>query len=80
MFHLEPTPLSLNKINIASQAFLLVLFRRILMKIEKCNSHLWFLSRCRKQQLTPKFINIKCISHSSAARKALAIAKTSWMT
>ena len=79
MFHLEPTPISLKVIDCASQAKLRVFYRRILIKLEKCSSHLWFITSCKNKNLTPNFINIKCLSRSPAALKATSIAKTTWL-
>src|SRR5436189_1168781 len=79
MFHQVPTTESLNIIKSASEANLVVFYRRILLKLTYTNNHLWFNKQCKKFKVFPNYINIKCNNTSKPAIDAIKTAKQQWL-
>uniref|UniRef100_A0A8D8YVM4 Reverse transcriptase domain-containing protein n=2 Tax=Cacopsylla melanoneura TaxID=428564 RepID=A0A8D8YVM4_9HEMI len=69
----------LNIIKNSDNVKLLSMFRKYSVKFVKANNHLWFLSRVRKEGVTPKFVKIYTKSTSRSAQKAIEAAKKIWI-
>lgn len=71
--------MDLRFIKDASRAKLIHLFKKYLIKRKVLNLHIWFLRSCLKENLTPKFINIKTSINNTATKKMIALAQKIWI-
>lgn len=79
MFHQVPCTNSVNLIKNASEAKLVLFYKRTLIKINKCNNHLWFLTMCIKHNLVPKHMKIICKNNSKEAQYAVDKTYKIWL-
>ena len=63
----------------ASQAKLVRLYKTNLIARKNLLLKVWFLQRCLVLKVTPKFVNIRCTTHSGASLTVLNLAKRTWI-
>lgn len=79
MFHQEVSATTIKNIQLASEGKLAAIYRKSLLKVRKCNNHLWFNKQCIKEDVTPKFMKITCHNKSKEARETIEQSYKVWL-